>query len=50
MGDQPSVSDDISASLWRYFEALPPDERAAYDALAERDRRFGEDVDAEAAS
>ena len=46
----PSVSDDIGTSLWRFFEALSAEERAAYEALAERDRRWGEDVKAEMAS
>lgn len=33
--------------LVRFFFALPREARREYDALAERDRRFGEDVAAE---
>jgi hypothetical protein len=46
MGDTESVTEEIV----RYFDALRAEERAAIDALAERDRRFGEDVQAERAS
>jgi len=33
-----------------FFRALPPEIRAKYEALAELDRRFGEDVHAERAA
>jgi hypothetical protein len=46
MGDTDSVSDD----LVRFFETLPPEARAAYEELAERDRRWGEDAAGERAS
>jgi hypothetical protein len=39
-------SDEIVA----FFRALPAEARAEYEALAELDRRFGEDVDAERAA
>jgi hypothetical protein len=43
MGDTDPVSDEIV----RFFEALPADARAEYEKLADRDRRWGEDVEAE---
>lgn len=33
--------------LVAFFRALPKERRREYDVLAERDRRFGEDVAAE---
>jgi hypothetical protein len=38
--DAPATAEDLIA----FFRALSPDARAAYRALAELDRRFGEDV------
>jgi hypothetical protein len=38
-----SEDDDIVA----FFRALPKARRREYDLLAEQDRRFGEDVEAE---
>lgn len=49
MGDE-HRADSVTDDIVRFFEALAPDDRAAYDGLAERDRRFGEDVDREIAS
>lgn len=40
------ASDEIVA----FFRALPAEARAEYEALAELDRRFGEDVEAERAA
>lgn len=47
--------DDATAAkgadeLVRFFHALSPEARREIDALAARDRRFGEDVAAERAS
>lgn len=42
------TADDRADDLVRFFHALEPDARRAYDALAEADRAFGEDVAREA--
>lgn len=42
--DEPAGSEEALVS---YFLALPAEARREYAALAERDRRFGEDVAAE---
>jgi hypothetical protein len=39
--------DEAVADLVRFFGALPEDARREYEALAELDRQFGEDVVAE---
>lgn len=36
--------DDAADDLVRFFRALRPDARREYEALAEKDRAFGEDV------
>lgn len=40
-----AVADDDD--LVAFFRAMPQSRRREYDALAELDRRFGEDVEAE---
>jgi hypothetical protein len=37
----------VANDLVAFFRSLSPDARRQYDVLAERDRRFGEDVEAE---
>jgi hypothetical protein len=41
---------EASDAIVAFFRALPAEARAEYEALAELDRRFGEDVDAECAA
>ncbi len=43
MNAQPANEEDIVA----FFRALSKEARLEYSALAERDRKFGEDVEAE---
>jgi hypothetical protein len=38
---------EATNDLVRFFRALTPEARAEYEALAKRDRAFGEDVAAE---
>jgi hypothetical protein len=38
---------EATNDLVRFFRALRPEARAEYEALAKRDRSFGEDVAAE---
>ena len=40
-GDSPA---DVVVDLVRFFRALRPEARREYEALAARDREFGEDV------
>ena len=41
---------DPAQDLVRFFHALRPDARRDYEALAKKDRDFGEDVTAERAA
>ena len=42
-----SAPADGALDLVSFFRALRPDARREYEALAEKDRRFGEDVASE---
>lgn len=44
----PSAPPDRSDEIVGFFLSLPPAARREYEALAELDRRFGEDVEREA--
>lgn len=43
-GDRSDSPSDGVIDLVRFFRALRPEARREYEALAERDREFGEDV------
>jgi hypothetical protein len=45
--DRSDAPEDGALDLLRFFEALSPAARRAYEALAKRDLEFGEDVTAE---
>ncbi|MDB4933560.1 MAG: hypothetical protein JWP87_532 [Labilithrix sp.] len=42
--DRSDSSAEVVIDLVRFFRALRPDARREYDALAAKDREFGEDV------
>lgn len=44
---EPSESLAVGDDLVAFFRSLPPEARRQYEALAELDRRFGEDVEAQ---
>ncbi len=46
-GDRQDSAADGAIDLIRFFRALGPDARREYEALAAKDREFGEDVAAE---
>ena len=46
-GDRSDAPEEGAQDLVRFFRALRPEMRRQYDALAARDREFGEDVVAE---
>jgi len=46
--DRPQHASDEEDSLVAFFEALRPAARSTYEALAARDRQYGEDVSHEA--
>jgi hypothetical protein len=45
--EDPARTAQLVEELVAFFEALPPPARREYEALAQLDRRFGEDVMAE---